>query len=170
MGNPEGMKFCGNCGRSLPAAAAAVVPGETRQRNCVECGRPISWDASVCMYCGHDYRPKVKPGTEGQLLTGAILTLLGGVLGVALLTVSISFGHMSTSTEILAIISYACGGLGVIGGYMALARTHFPIAVLGAACAIFTPAFFFAIPGLILVSGSPARFKDYQRPDMPPRM
>lgn len=25
-------------------------------RNCVSCGRAISWDANVCPYCGHDYR------------------------------------------------------------------------------------------------------------------
>lgn len=27
-----------------------------RTRNCVSCGRPISWDANVCPYCGHDFR------------------------------------------------------------------------------------------------------------------
>jgi hypothetical protein len=31
-------------------------------RNCVSCGRTISWDANVCPYCGHDYRAQVYAG------------------------------------------------------------------------------------------------------------
>jgi hypothetical protein len=30
------------------------------QRYCVSCGRPIDWNADICQYCGHDYRPRTK--------------------------------------------------------------------------------------------------------------
>jgi hypothetical protein len=34
-------------------------------RNCVSCGRSISWDANVCPYCGHDYRVQAYAGQPG---------------------------------------------------------------------------------------------------------
>lgn len=158
LANPEGMKFCGVCGR--PLAAPPAGPADARSRNCVQCGRPIGWDAYICMYCGHDYKAKPKPGTEGHLLTGAILTLLAGIMGIALL-LAMSGGFYSFWYDSLRVLSFSCGIVGVIGGYAALSRRWFPIAVLGAAAAIFTPAFFFAIPGLVLIANSATRFKDY---------
>ena len=50
--NPEGKKFCGDCGRKLD---------KNGPRMCVGCGRPISFDAMICQYCGHDYRPQLQP-------------------------------------------------------------------------------------------------------------
>jgi hypothetical protein len=115
------------------------------------------------MYCGHDYRSIPKKGTEGHLMTGAILTLLAGIMGLALLTTGTfnSGGIDSLFSNSITTLSFSCAILGVIGGYAALSRRWFPIAVLGAAAAIFTPAFFFAIPGLILIANSTTRFKDY---------
>ena len=158
--NPEGMRFCGNCGRPLLVSSAGI--SDARTRNCVACGRPIGWDAIICMYCGHDYRDTPKKGTEGHLLTGAILTILAGVLGFLLL-VSIYFDNdiFSLWGSSLGLLSLSCTILGVIGGVAALVRRWFPVAVLGAGAAIFTPAFFFAIPGLILIANSATRFKDY---------
>ena len=158
--NPEGMKFCGNCGRPLVVPSAG--PPDAKTRNCVACGRPIGWDALICMYCGHDYRALPKKGTEGHLLTGAILTLLAGIMGLALLLTTVSswnFGRVFDNS--IWTLSLSCAVLGVIGGYAALSRKWFPVAVLGAGAAIFTPAFFFAIPGLILIANSATRFKDY---------
>lgn len=156
--NPEGMKFCGNCGRPLMATPAVTVDMKTR--NCVSCGRPIGWDASICMYCGHDYRGKPKKGTEGYLLTGAILTLMAGIMGMALLLTMYSDGYNAVDNPIY-VLSFSCCIVGVIGGFCALLRKWFPLAVLGAAAAIFSPAFFFAVPGLILIANSATRFKDY---------
>jgi len=155
--NPEGMKFCGNCGR--PLASVSAGPTETRTRICVQCGRPISWDAQLCMYCGHDYRAAQKKGTEGQLMTGAILTLLSGFLGIAILL--IIWVEEGTVPGAIFWLSLVCCGLGIVGGFAALMRMLFPLAVLGAAAALFNPAFFLAIPGLILIASSAARFKDY---------
>jgi len=37
------------------------------QRNCVSCGRAIDWNANICQYCGHDYRPgAIRPYQAGQ--------------------------------------------------------------------------------------------------------
>jgi uncharacterized membrane protein len=114
------------------------------------------------MYCGHDYRAMPKKGTEGHLLTGAILTLLAGIMGLALLLTTMSSWDMDyIFGNAVWMLSLSCAILGVIGGYAALNRKWFPVAVLGAGAAIFTPAFFFAIPGLILIANSATRFKDY---------
>jgi predicted nucleic acid-binding Zn ribbon protein len=159
--NPMGMRFCGNCGR--PLAVPAVEGAGVKSRNCVSCGRPIGWDANICMYCGYDYRAKPKKGTEGHLLTGAILTLLAGIMGVALLvTTTYGGGLDALFSDGVRVLSLSCAILGIIGGYAALSRRWFPIAVLGAAAAIFTPAFFFAIPGLILIANSATRFKGFE--------
>ena len=160
VSNPEGMKFCGNCGR--PLVVPAVVPMESKTRNCVGCGRPIGWDAAICMYCGQDYRGRPKKGTEGYLLTGAILTLMGSIMGMALLLTIYADDYSIFSDNPVFVLSFSCCIVGVIGGFCALLRKWFPLAVLGAAAAIFSPAFFFGIPGLILIANSATRFKDYQ--------
>jgi hypothetical protein len=153
------MKFCGNCGRPLVAPQVMV---EARSRNCVGCGRPIGWDANICMYCGYDYRAKVKKGTEGHLLTGAILTLMAGILGMAILLIYWGSSGLSYFTDNpIFVLSFSCCIVGVIGGFAALVRRWFPLAVLGAAAAIFSPAFFFAIPALVLIANQASRFRDY---------
>ena len=164
--NPDGMKFCGNCGKIMQLPA--VEPSGSRNRQCVACGRTISWDAIACMYCGYDYRTKNKPGTEGFLTTGAVLTLLAGILGLLLLMIVLSDAHnLSTSSEAVAAITFTCSVLGIIGGIAALMRKWFSLAVLGASCGIFTMAFFFAIPGLILIARSASSFKDFgMKPQM----
>ena len=160
MENPAAMRFCGNCAGAL--MPQDMKPEQGRSRQCVECGRSIGWDAIACMYCGRDYRKRQRPGTEGYLTTGAILTIVAGVLGAAILSVMIDqWHHLSAPDTLLAVISYSCSVLGVVGGIAALTRVQFPIAVLGATCAIFTPAFFFAIPGLGLIATSAANFKGY---------
>ena len=141
---------------------APAVSVDAKTRNCVACGRPIGWDASICMYCGHDYRGRPKKGTEGHLLTGAILTLMGGIMGMALLLTVYGNAFEFNSDSPVFVLSFSCCIVGVIGGFCALLRKWFPLAVLGAAAAIFSPAFFFAVPGLILIANSATRFKDYQ--------
>ncbi|HEX9909017.1 MAG TPA: hypothetical protein VGB78_11240 [Thermoplasmata archaeon] len=116
------------------------------------------------MYCGHDFTKKEKPGTEGFLMTGAVLTTVAGILGIALLSIlSSEWGDWSVQQTSFLVISYTCGILGVIGGVASIMRVQFPVAVLGGACAIFTPAFFFAIPGLVLIARSASLFKDFEK-------
>jgi len=96
-------------------------------------------------------------------VTGAVLTILAGILGFSLLTLVVDQEHhLSTSGAALVAISYVCSVLGIVGGLAALMRKWFSIAVLGGACAIFTPAFYFAIPGLVLVARSAASFREYE--------
>jgi hypothetical protein len=92
-------------------------------------------------------------------LTGAILTLLAGIMGMALLLTI--YSNNTFSDNPVLVLSFSCCIIGVIGGFTALMRKWFPIAVLGAAAAIFSPAFFFAVPGLILIANSAIRFRDY---------
>jgi len=160
--NPEGMRFCGNCGKPLSMGPPAVTV-EGKARNCVSCGRSIGWDANICMYCGYDYRvKKTKPGTEGHLLTGAILTLLASILGLAiLLAVYTNDGIGSFTSNPIFVLSFSCCIVGLFGGFAALMQKWFPVAVLGSAAAIFSPAFFFAIPGLVMIANSATKFKDY---------
>jgi predicted RNA-binding Zn-ribbon protein involved in translation (DUF1610 family) len=45
-------------------------------RNCVSCGRSISWDANVCPYCGHDYRAQVYAGQQrGETISSGVKIL-----------------------------------------------------------------------------------------------
>jgi ribosomal protein L40E len=166
--NAEGANYCSHCGRDL--AQRAVEPADVRQRQCVQCGRSIGWDAFVCAYCGHDYRVKSKPGTEGYLVTGSVLTIVAGILSILLLTIVVGqAGDLTNEGMALVITSAVCSVLGVVGGLAALMRRWFPLAVLGAVCAIFGPAFFFAIPGLALIATSAARFKDIEKSyEVPP--
>ncbi len=45
-------------------------PGTAPARNCVSCGRAISWDANVCPYCGHDFRVTPSYGSGEQISDG----------------------------------------------------------------------------------------------------
>lgn len=159
--NPEGMRFCGACGK--PLGTPDVVASPVRERYCVGCGRVIPWDVNVCQYCGHDYRTRPKEPAKEQsdwLLVGSILTVLAGIISVLVLTlVFVDYGHMDTRETLLAAMLYAFAALAVIGGLSGLARSSFTLAVLGAACGIVGPAFFFGIPGLVLIAQSMHRFE-----------
>ncbi|MDQ1371209.1 MAG: hypothetical protein QG582_123 [Candidatus Thermoplasmatota archaeon] len=55
--------------------------GTAAPRNCVACGRAIAWDANVCPFCGHDYRPAMSGGqTLGESLDkrfhGSLIVLI----------------------------------------------------------------------------------------------
>lgn len=154
---PEGMRFCGMCGGH--ADAPAVTPDEPRSRHCVSCGRALAFDANVCQYCGHDYRVKAKDQGKNQLMAGAVLTTVAGVFSAVLTTIILSTaGEISSGGVAFALLIYGCAVMGVIGGMLAMARKMFPVAVLGAACSIMGPAFFFGIPGLILIVKSSEQF------------
>ena len=60
---------------------------------------------------------------------------------------------------ILVVMVYAFAVLAVLGGISGLARMSFPFSVFGAACGIVGPAFFFGIPGLVLIAKSAREFE-----------
>ncbi len=51
------------------------TPGAAPTRNCVSCGRAISWDANVCPYCGHDFRATVGYAPREQMSEGVKILL-----------------------------------------------------------------------------------------------
>jgi uncharacterized protein with PQ loop repeat len=62
--------------------------GTSGTRNCVSCGRSISWDANVCPYCGHDYRMQMMaPQQTAQISDGMkillyIISFLFSIVGI----------------------------------------------------------------------------------------
>lgn len=155
---PGGMKFCGMCGKAV--IVAPVSPGEARARYCVGCGRAMPWDVDLCQYCGHDYRASARDGSKDYLVAGGVLTMVAGIFSIVLTTIILSTtGELDAAGMGLTALIYGCGLLGIIGGVLALMRMWFPMAVLGAACSIMGPAFFFGIPGLALIVKSAKQFK-----------
>ena len=160
--NPDGMRFCGHCGNEL--APPAVTPGEMRNRHCVSCGRVIGWDANACQYCGHDYRKKkvadAVESASNNLLVGAICSILAGIVSIVLVMVINMDGSGPSDEElIVSSMMYLFAVLAVIGGLSSLAKVSYPMSVLGAACGIFGPGFFFGIPALVLTSKSAQAFE-----------
>jgi predicted nucleic acid-binding Zn ribbon protein len=53
-------------------------PGQAPTRNCVACGRAIAWDANVCPYCGHDFRPAMtgQQGSGKKSFKGSLAILI----------------------------------------------------------------------------------------------
>ena len=163
--NPANMKFCGMCGNAV--ASPVVTPDEVRIRHCVSCGRALAWDANVCQYCGHDFRVQAKPKDQSKdsLVVGGVLTILAGVFSLVLTTLIVSeAGRMDTASGGFVALIYGCAVLGLLGGLLALARKSFPISVLGAACSVFGPGFFFGIPGLALIVRGSTLFAGREEP------
>lgn len=154
---PDGMRFCAMCGKAL--VQPPVSQGPVRNRICVGCGRTLSWDANVCQYCGHDFRERSADSSRDHLVIGGALTLLAGILSIALTTIMLgNMDRIDSSQWSLAALVYCCAIVGILGGLLALARTSFPFAVFGAACSVIGPGFFFGIPGLVLIAKSSRAF------------
>ena len=164
--SPEGMSFCGKCGNALERPA--VTQDAPRNRYCVTCGRVISWEANVCQYCGHDFRPKppAKPAEGDQLVLGGILSILAGIVSILLVAaVNLDGSNMSNSEMLISSMLYLFAVLAVIGGLSSLARVSYTLSVFGAACGVFGLGFFFGIPALIFTARSPGEF---ERAPVPP--
>jgi len=58
--NPDGKKFCGDCGKALP---------QQLFRMCMKCGRSINWDSNLCPYCGYRLPAMKKPAGSPQKKT-----------------------------------------------------------------------------------------------------
>ena len=49
--NPEGQKFCGDCGKEMTVATTAAADDDS-MRKCSSCGRTLTMETNVCPYCG----------------------------------------------------------------------------------------------------------------------
>jgi predicted nucleic acid-binding Zn ribbon protein len=154
------MTFCGHCGSELKFPV--VTPDASRNRHCVSCGRAISWDSNACQYCGHDYRRKMvetKESAKNSLLLGAIFSMLAGIVSVMIVAVINMEGAGPSDSElIISSMMYLFAVLAIVGGLSSLARVSYPMSVLGAACSIFGPGFFFGVPALVLTAKSAEAF------------
>jgi hypothetical protein len=164
---PESMRFCGHCGGELEGPV--VTQDAPRNRHCVGCGRVISWEANVCQYCGHDFRMRPadakKPSDVDALLVGSILSILAGIVSIILVAVINLDGSGPSDEEmIVSAMVYVFAIMGVIGGLSSLSRVSYPVSVLGAACSIFGPGFFFGVPALVLTARSSSVFAQEETP------
>lgn len=128
----------------MTSAPAAAPP-----RNCVSCGRGISWDANVCPYCGHDYRmtmagPAAQKKESAMPLIGGILLIIVS-LGYLLMGAGMALagGSLFWFDEVASGAAVACGAillvLGLIvilGGIFAIQRKSFGFALVGGILAI----------------------------------
>ncbi len=132
-------------------------------RNCVSCGRSISWDANVCPYCGHDYRVAMMPPQKKESampLIGGILVLLVGLgylIGGGIIAAGSSFfiavgGGFGILCGAVVLI---LGIIAILGGIFAIQRKNFAIALIGA---IFTIPSILGLIGLILIAVSRDEF------------
>jgi len=137
-------------------------------RNCVSCGRAISWDANVCPYCGHDFRMAgaAAPKKESAMpLVGGILIIIGGlielVVGGVLITGGTALFDVTMGVSgILAVcgaIFVLLGLIALLGGIFAIQRKHFGLAVVGGVLGL-GGYLIFALVGLILVAVSRDEF------------
>jgi len=149
----------------------ASAPGASPTRNCVSCGRSISWDANVCPYCGHDYRgamagPMIQKKETAMPLIGGILIIIAAVIEIAMGGMLVAGGtaflglSLGTSGIIVACgaIILIVGLVALLGGIFALQRKNFGLAVLGGVLSLggyFIPG----LIGLILVAVSKDEFK-----------
>ena len=152
------------------------TPEQPSSRMCVQCGKPIAQDANVCPYCGKDYRVQAAPAAKKKTvmpLIGGILILIGGLLtlltGVGLVASVGAFDAVMLfdvqGVEMLediltvsGLILLTLGLVGVLGGIVAIMRTHFGLPILGGIFALlgwFIPA----LIGLILVGMSKDEFE-----------
>ncbi len=136
------------------------TPAAATSRNCVSCGRSISWDANVCPYCGHDYRAAMAGPIAQKKQTA--MPVIGGIL-----ILIVSLGYLASGGMLAAVggslfwfdlgagVAAVCGivilllGLIVLlGAIFAIQRKHFGFALVAGILAI--PSVLGLI-GLILV-------------------
>jgi DNA-directed RNA polymerase subunit RPC12/RpoP len=133
--------------------------GAQATRNCVSCGRSISWDANVCPYCGHDFRttmagvPQQKKESAMPLVGGILIILaslgyfgVGGIIaGGSAFWVDVGGGAGVLCGVVLIIL----GIISLLGGIFAIQRKNFAIALIGG---IFVVPSILGLIGLILVA------------------
>ena len=139
------------------------TPVGNPSRNCVSCGRSISWDANVCPYCGHDFRVAMAGPAAMQKKDSSMPLIAGVLLIICSLGYIVAGGWMmAAGTSLMGFTEdigggavAACGGLVLVlgilvllGGVFAIKKTHFGLALVASILSLGTGL---GIVALILV-------------------
>ncbi len=181
---------CSFCGKELGVSSPGTEPTSSTHpgygsRNCVACGRPIQFDASVCPYCGHDYRiPLGMPGQTQKTwkpAVGGALVIVAGILAIAMGAMYMTFDASDieslgvtlpaeyTAEDIAGMLTM-CGAvlfvfaiIAIIGGIFGIRRKYFALAIAGGVFGLLGIGFFLgsvlALVGLILLAVSRNEFR-----------
>jgi hypothetical protein len=160
---------CKDCGREFPRSVLG--------RECPHCRAPISLYDSICPHCHvrtddlevHDEALKSN-GENGPVIAG-VLIILAGVIAIfqGLLYLVAESVYSQTYGDIVSLsccgfLDLLLGAGAVLGGYMAITRKGFALAVLGAVAAMIGMGFLIGallgLIGLVLVLAYRTQFED----------
>jgi hypothetical protein len=174
---------CTKCGKDLPRGATipaeASLAGTAAKKQCPVCGREMRSTESVCVICkaaaestyAVEEHYQSRPGS-GNATIGGILILISGVLGIlaGLFAMFISSaysaaGYVGTGfLTCCALIVMLFGFVAVLGGYVAIHRSNFTLAVIGGILGTLAGGFWIGLilglVGVILVAMSREEFSD----------
>lgn len=135
-------------------------------RNCVSCGRQISFDANVCPFCGHDYRmqmmaPAPQKKESGLPVAGGVLILISSlayfIIGGFMAAAGTAFlgfgGGFAVGCGVLLLV---LGIVAFMGAIFAIQKRHWGIAVIAG---ILVLPSILGLIGLILVAVSREAFE-----------
>ena len=160
---------CKDCGKELPRSVLG--------RECPHCRAPIGLYDSICPHCHvrtddlevHD--EALKSGGENGPVIAGVLIILAGVIAifqgllylVAESVYSQTYGNI-VSLSCCGFLDLLLGAGAVLGGYMAITRKGFALAVLGAVAAMIGMGFLIGallgLIGLVLVLAYRTQFED----------
>lgn len=135
----------------------------------MSCGRSIAFDANVCPFCGHDYRPQAMAPVMQK--KDSALPVVGGIFLIIISLIYLGLGGIIAAGSTVAMgvtlggsgWGIACGALilvlGVLvllGGIFAIQKKHWAIALI--AC-IFTLPSVLGIVAIVLIAISRDSFE-----------
>ena len=165
--NPDGKKYCGECGIKLPELSAWVQSATLRR--CQSCGKSTALDASFCPSCGRDFRAdrmtssatKTQEGPDrslsSKLAVAVLLMLIGGTISLAGLAILYhgyfgDYAYQITPLENMMTVAWAISAaVGLAGAFFAAYRRYAGIAITGAIFCIIAgfPVYYVGmVPGL----------------------
>lgn len=165
--NPDGKKYCGECGSRLPERNAKAQSAELRR--CLSCGKSTASDSPFCPSCGRDFRADhvsaraektskmIDKPLSSKLAVAVLLMSIGGTISLAGLVILYHgyFGEYAfqiTPLENMITVAWAISAVvGLAGAVFAAYRRYAGIAITGAVFCIVAgfPVYYVGIvPGL----------------------
>lgn len=143
--------------------------GGQANRNCVSCGRSIAFDANVCPYCGHDYRPQAMAPTRQKSdsalpVVGGVLMLIGSLIYIVVggivaagstVALGVTLGESAWGVA-CGLLILLVGVISLLGGVFAIQKKYWVITIIGG---IFVIPTIIGLVGLILVAVSREAFE-----------